>query len=1020
MEFIQPNSSMKRTLCSVVLGLLATLGGNTATLPLYLNNTPLTAPTLGVPVPVIDARAWVNTALFNIATTLPYESQNTLFFTNTSGMYFDPGVRYQRNANGKRFWMDTWVNQETNYTDHTSLFSGLLVSDSRASILQVAATNIISTGPLFSGTHGLIRLEGKNIDVSRIALRTGSSVLPLQFFGGGFLLFSSNYVNDVGVTDLYWGAGNGDALVNNRSRRMPVNGSGFSPNFNLPFPSSTPHETVVPSSFTGFFFTNTTIVPGSFSSGTNFFFNTNFASYDAVAYTNTLSSTSRVVQVVFYPTNTGDPNLTTDVRFFPQFEEPALAVVAFHSLEFDLAIQSEVTNSVFLSDGLAATTNYFLARNASVGTRRPNTFEVTRSIPYEYYMGSGGNAVYSTDLLFNQNFSDTSVTNRYAAYAARVDLLSSSPSGAVPYNVTNAPGRVEIIGNEVNLDQTRIRAESAVIIKTSNLVSNYLAQVDAPLVNFDARSTQPTFVISNLAPLTVRRLSGAVRGWSAKWQNFEPVTSGTNVTTNTVLFHVLIVESQLRSQVPVTVNEFAARATNVVVNDTLNIGKSFAVEANSFHLAGGLTLPYGSSIGASNLINVRNFTNDGVISITGSEFFGTDRALSYSNYVNHGTNTAATHEIRTRNFENTGLIIANGGTFSLDAVNTSLIGNPLITSNSLSTNFTFTILGTLQTNVFTNTTVIQAAPSIQGIANVIINARELAVSNSIISAGTLIVNVTNSLKDFGVEATNLWSVSKGFQFTRLPVTSDLFGTYLRSTAPRFALVDHVWAGEDRGIVPAGFTNNLALGKLILDGGDRSLFRFTGAGTSNALYVDFLELDNYATNISTADSRFLSIAPNMTIYFANANVPVSRIDGAANGRLRWVSSFTGPLSSTNITYPSGSNYIFNVALTRSKDLDSDGDGIVNWDDPTPVYVAESAVLSVTLASDPELRVNLTWNALAYSSNYLEFKTTAAAATNWQILTNFHMGPYTWPVSISDPVNRDGENRVYRLRVDPGLF
>jgi len=234
------------------------------------------------------------------------------------------------------------------------------------------------------------------------------------------------------------------------------------------------------------------------------------------------------------------------------------------------------------------------------------------------------------------------------------------------------------------------------------------------------------------------------------------------------------------------------------------------------------------------------------------------------------------------------------------------------------------------------------------------------------------------------------------------------------------LVDHVWAGEDRGIVPAGFTNNLALGKLILDGGDRSLFRFTGAGTSNALYVDFLELDNYATNISTADSRFLSIAPNMTIYFANANVPVSRIDGAANGRLRWVSSFTGPLSSTNITYPSGSNYIFNVALTRSKDLDSDGDGIVNWDDPTPVYVAESAVLSVTLASDPELRVNLTWNALAYSSNYLEFKTTAAAATNWQILTNFHMGPYTWPVSISDPVNRDGENRVYRLRVDPGLF
>lgn len=38
------------------------------------------------------------------------------------------------------------------------------------------------------------------------------------------------------------------------------------------------------------------------------------------------------------------------------------------------------------------------------------------------------------------------------------------------------------------------------IIKTANLVSNNLAEVDAPLINFDARSTQPVFVITNLAP----------------------------------------------------------------------------------------------------------------------------------------------------------------------------------------------------------------------------------------------------------------------------------------------------------------------------------------------------------------------------------------------------------------------------------------------------------------------------------------------------------------------------------------
>ena len=158
-------------------------------------------------------------------------------------------------------------------------------------------------------------------------------------------------------------------------------------------------------------------------------------------------------------------------------------------------------------------------------------------------------------------------------------------------------------------------------------------------------------------------------------------------------------------------------------------------------------------------------------------------------------------------------------------------------------------------------------------------------------------------------------------------------------------------------------------------------------------------------------------PDSVAVVANANVPVTKLGGAAGGRFRWVSSFTGPLSSTNITYPSGSNYTFNVALVRNKDLDSDGDGIVNSDDETPVYVSESAVLSVSLAGSQDLRALLSWNALAYSSNYLEFK-ASASETNWQLLTNFHMGPYTWPVTIDDPINRTGAARVYRLRVDPG--
>jgi hypothetical protein len=430
-----------------------------------------------------------------------------------------------------------------------------------------------------------------------------------------------------------------------------------------------------------------------------------------------------------------------------------------------------------------------------------------------------------------------------------------------------------------------------------------------------------------------------------------------------------------------------------------------------------LNLPVGVNLASNTLLNVRNFTNDGVINLFGSEFFGTDRPLDYLNYVNRGTNIAASHEIRTRNFENSGCIVANGGLFSLDALTATLVGNPLITSNYLTTNFFFVFPSGLTNIITTNTAVLQGAPKIEGTSDVQIFARDLAVSNSIIDAGTLILSVTNRLADSGVGATNLWSVTGGFNFLRRPTTSDLLGTYLRSTTPRLGQSDHYWAATNLGAVSAGFTNNLALGKLTLDGGDDSLFRFFGQGTNNAIYVDYLELLNGATDFNS----LLAIAPNMTIYFANANVGgiASHLDGAVGGRLRWVPSFTGPLSSTNITYPSGNTYTFNIALVTSNDLDSDGDGTVNSDDPTPVYVAESATLFVSMAAAPERRVELSWNALSYSSNYLEFK-ASAGTSDWQVLTNFHMGPLTWPVTIMDPITTNSVSRVYRLRVDPGPY
>src|SRR4051812_17355811 len=114
----QPRAlSMNKSVCSALLMLLAALSQAGATTNLYINSSPLT---LGMTPPQIDARAWYNRALFEVASftslqALPFESENTLFFTNAPSpagtMSGDPGFRFFENAGTKRYWMDSWVNR---------------------------------------------------------------------------------------------------------------------------------------------------------------------------------------------------------------------------------------------------------------------------------------------------------------------------------------------------------------------------------------------------------------------------------------------------------------------------------------------------------------------------------------------------------------------------------------------------------------------------------------------------------------------------------------------------------------------------------------------------------------------------------------------------------------------------------------------------------------------------------------------------------------------------------------------
>jgi hypothetical protein len=271
--------------------------------------------------------------------------------------------------------------------------------------------------------------------------------------------------------------------------------------------------------------------------------------------------------------------------------------------------------------------------------------------------------------------------------------------------------------------------------------------------------------------------------------------------------------------------------------------------------------------------------------------------------------------------------------------------------------------------------------------------------------------VTNRISEGDTATSNFWSATSGFQFVRRPAEGDLMGTRLVSRIASRTSVSHLWAGEDRGTNNAGFTNNLALGTLVLSAETTNsvLFTFLPAspGGPNALYVDYLDLVGQTTNYDTA----LRIEPGMRIYFANASVPPSKLDGRHGGRLVWVSSFAGPNSSTNITYPNGSNYVFNVALVTDRDLDSDGDGCVNAEDPCPIDVGPPNPSFVT-CSDPAPDCVIMWNAVSRATNILEC-TSDLVAGPWLEYTNFFNFSYC-PEPTTVTVMRTNATQFYRIR------
>jgi hypothetical protein len=322
--------------------------------------------------------------------------------------------------------------------------------------------------------------------------------------------------------------------------------------------------------------------------------------------------------------------------------------------------------------------------------------------------------------------------------------------------------------------------------------------------------------------------------------------------------------------------------------------------------------------------------------------------------------------------------------------------------------------------------------------DVSITTGSLVTSNlALVASRSLTLQVTNLLTDTGPSPTNrnVWSVgsaagNNGLNLPIKPLLGDLLGTTITNLATTNKSVTCVWAAADWGVSTNGYTNNMAIGQLILDSQGTlpriGEFTFKGVGVSSALYVDSLELRDQATNFDTAGNPVaLTNSANMVIYFARAIMDgrsiADKLNHKNNDHLRWVPQYAGYFSSTNIVYPNGvTNGPFNISLLQSTSIDSDGDGINNADDPTPVFTESQCIMSAGYTNISGTTYHLiSWTSIPSATNYISYKSDLTQ-TNWLALTNIvsptNVPPLGgWPVtnSVVDPAPG---GRYYKVRLE----
>ena len=923
--------------------------------PAFINRSPYVVTSPPQPITNIDAFNFVNQnrfvvtnlngLLFNPFTAPPpFETSDTYNYTNLNIMIGDPGFRFDlfSTTNSHEGPSANFANLDTaipgtGVTNNAGIFGSIL--------LQVSATNVINRGTLAIGAGGVMKLDGNDIDLTRSRLaalgsdsdETNSLINQIigSFFGTPPFLVRN-------VQDRYWGLPFDTMIAQDN----------FTPSLvTSPFPTFSGSLVLPYTTIASQFLATAEYVP--------FYTQLSLSNFTTYATTSFLLGDTNDAFIDMLVLQSPATNISTEVRFFRDFAFGGLItnkVVQFTAVLTNRVTGLLFTNQFYVGDNTGSGSFFFpflqeMFFYYPVNTATSPFFFF--SFPYEYYFLLAA----VTDRPSNYSFSHffpgwtngtviapgpldptifgppNTVFYSGAAYGGTVTPTALNPDiGIANSTWTNLPGRIEINAKSaLNLERTRMDGQTYLsLTATNHFIGSTNAQIVAPISDINLASTNGDLRILDLTLPTVPRFSGNVDLWSGNWLNFSGIFPFTNGN-----YFVTIMDAELLAESPSLVQNLQLVANNnLVIGDIENVFGSMFLKTVNLTIAtnrpGAPTLTGEINIISNNITwsgslpLLQNLTNYGKITTLGALFlegdrsppwFGTSFTEPYNSVVNHGLISAEGLSIQANYFVNDGTNAAGGGQLDLH------VGQGFMTNGAL-----------LATNGDMN-----------------ITGGSLSVSNHLIDAGRgLNINFSTNLDDGSlgpacadfVTNRNSWYVGDGINVVGPAAGGSLLATTVTNHAADFVNVFNTWSGADRGCSPAGFDHDLALGRMVFDGGVDSVFTFLPVpGQQNALYVDSLELVNFATNQNNAGQfSAIVVAPGMKIYFAQALAAGGSVAEKLNLQpgFCWVSGYNcGPFSSTNVIYgSSGVTNRLNTALVTSCQIASTP-GILNCLNPEPV-------------------------------------------------------------------------------------